>query len=383
LVEGETGDGRGLLHGIAKYASLNGPWNFYRKPPYYRDIKPAKLLQEIRNWKPDGIILRIHESWFLEDIAQMNLPTILCTNLADMKGFLAWPSMVTDDLMIGKMASEYLLRLGFKNFAYYGLEGFLWAAMRGHKFADSLSEYGHTPFIYKPPAQRKRLSEQPPLIKWLHSLPKPVAVFACSDDRGLEVIEACKSADLHIPQDVAILGASNDDLACTLSNPQLSSIARDIEKAGYETAALLDELMQGKKMESQKIVLEPLYVVARQSTNILAIEDCDVVKAIHFIRNNSNKFIQVGDVVNETSVTQRTLLKKFRKLVGRSINEEILHSRIDHICRMLVETNLSISEMVLQVGYSDINHISRCFKKIKGMTPLAYHKKYNIKYQIP
>jgi LacI family transcriptional regulator len=190
------------------------------------------------------------------------------------------------------------------------------------------------------------------------------------------VIEACKSVNLKIPQEVAVLGFDNDEFSCRLSNPPLSSIDHSMERAGYEAAAMLDKLMHGRKMKNQIISVKPLYVVTRQSTNILAIEDTDVAKAIRFIRSNSNKFIQVSDVVNETTVSQRVLLRKFKKLTGNTINDEILYSRIDHICRMLVESKLSISQIALQAGYSDINHISRLFKKIRGITPLDYRKKY-------
>jgi LacI family transcriptional regulator len=202
--------------------------------------------------------------------------------------------------------------------------------------------------------------------------------MACNDDRGRQVLEACKIADLHVPEEVAILGVDNDEMVCDLSNPRLSSIALNLERSGYEAAELLDKLMAGnKKMANQKIIAQPTHVVTRQSTNILAIEDSDVAQAVRFIRQHSKEMLQVDDVAKTVGISRRGLERRFRIALKRSVFNEIKRVRAEQVARMLVETNQSIGQIALALNYPGIEHISRFFRKEKGMSPLAYRKKYS------
>ena len=170
----------------------------------------------------------------------------------------------------------------------------------------------------------------------------------------------------------------NDELICGLSYPQLSSIALSTQRAGYDAAQVLGKLIDGQKVaENEKEVLvSPLHVVTRQSTDIMAIEDKQVAVAVHFIRNHSNEVIQVGNVAEAAGLSRRTLEQRFRKILGHSVLEEIKYARVNQMTRMLVETNLSISQIAWSLGFPYTNNISRYFKQQKGISPLAYRKKY-------
>jgi transcriptional regulator GlxA family with amidase domain len=63
------------------------------------------------------------------------------------------------------------------------------------------------------------------------------------------------------------------------------------------------------------------------------------------------------------------------KDVGRSPIEEIHRCRIDRICRLLLETNMSIREIALACGFEIDAHVARFFSRRMGITPLAYRKK--------
>ena len=182
--------------------------------------------------------------------------------------------------------------------------------------------------------------------------------------------------NLKVPDDVAVIGVDNDKLICDLTEPPLSSVALDVEKAGYHTAELLDKLMAGKKIEDQKIIVEPTHVVSRQSTDILSIDDIAVSEALHFIRKNSHRAIQVGDVVAAVLVSRRSLEQRFRNKIGRSIFKEIRRARIERITNMLVETNLPIAKIAIDMGFSGVDHIARYFYSEKGTSPQAYRKSH-------
>jgi len=183
-----------------------------------------------------------------------------------------------------------------------------------------------------------------------------------------------------VPDEVAVIGVDNDELICDLTTPPLSSIALNHEKAGYRAAQLLDKMMAGKRVDSKSIIsLEASHVVTRQSTDVLAIDDQEVAKALRFIHQHSNEAIQVSDVADIVTVSRRVLECRFREVLNRSVHDEIRRARVERASRMLVATDLTVSQIVLRLGYPSDKHTTRQFRKEKGMTPLQYRKKFGRK----
>jgi LacI family transcriptional regulator len=366
---------RGLLRGIAKYARIQGVWAFYRPLDYREPKGKERLLPLMKTWDPDGILMR--EPHKIEEIIAMGVPTISCPyTRAKIPGIA---NIMTDHVSVGKMGAEHLLKLGFQQFAFCGFNDWWWSRKRGESFSKTVSEVGFTTCFYNQPrAKSKRTwdKELPIIADWLLTLPKPIGLMACNDDRGEWVIEACKIAGLSVPDDIAIIGVDNDQLICDLCSPPLSSIVLNVEKAGYEAAALLDKMMSGEKIHNSEIPIQPTHVAVRQSTDTLAINDSDVVAAIRFIRRHSKDVIQVNDVVNIVPLSRRVLEKRFRRILGHSILGEIRRVRVEQIIQMLAETEMSISEIAQILGFPDVAHISRYFSKEKGMSPSAYRKQY-------
>jgi LacI family transcriptional regulator len=281
------------------------------------------------------------------------------------------------------MVAEHLLERGFTNFGFCGFDEAYWSQTRSQRFCETIAQAGHKTYLFKSGNQRRKPSwnqELRAIASWLRSVPKPFAVMACNDTRARHVIEACKEASLKVPEEVAIIGANNDETVCELSDPPLSSVVLNTEKAGYETAELLDRLMAGEKMAEQEIVVEPTHIVLRQSTDILAIKDSEVTRAIGFIRQNIKKPLQVSDVVAATALSRRALQKRFQAVLRRSILQEIRRVRVQEIIRLLVETHIPVSEIAVEMGYPGPEHISRYFHKATGMSLLAYRKRYSPKH---
>lgn len=376
LIEASRAYGRGILKGIAKYSRVNGPWVFYKKPPFYIGNKRVTLSQ-LKDWGADGIIMS--EQRKTKDIIAMGLPTIVIRY----KG--QFPSLINiadDNDMIGEMAAEHLLSCGLRQFAYCGFDDMKWSRELGESFKKRMAKAGLKTHFYKQPRARILRSwenEQRIMADWLKSLPKPVGLMICTDDRSQHVLEACRIAGLIIPDDVAIIGVENDELICELSSPPLSSIALNTQRAGYEAAKLLDRLMAGKKIANKTIVIRPTHVAVRQSTDILAIEDSEVTKAVRFIRQHCKEMIQVSDIIDVVAVSRRSLEQRFRKELGRSVLDEIRRVRIEQIAKMLVETNLSISQIALTFGYSSTRNIARYFRQKIGMSLTEYRKRYGNK----
>jgi LacI family transcriptional regulator len=377
LVETSRAYGRGLLRGIAQYSNLHGPWLFFMGPEFYvKGIEHSyKWIKEVG---ADGIIAPLWDAKIIEEIIDLGLPSVIC---GIEKPALNVCRVVTDEVAVGRISAEYFLERGFQRFAFCGFDDAIWSAWRGDSFNKRVAEAGFETHIYqqhRTGRHRTKEDEQTVIAKWLKSLPRPIAIMACNDDRSRDVLAACRIAGIEVPREAAILGVDNDELVCDLSYPQLSSIATSTERAGYETARVLDKLMRGQKIADteKEVVISPLHVVTRQSTDIMAIEDKQVADAVHFIRSHSKEVILVSDVAEAVGLSRRALQQRFRKILSHSVHEEIKYSRINQIAAMLTSTNLSISQIVRLLGYPDASNISRYFKQHKGLSPSDYRKQF-------
>jgi len=370
FVETSREFGRGLLHGIARYSRLHGPWRVYRWPGAL-----DSLLPEWKYLKIDGAIVRDVKA--VEGMTHSGLPIIFAQH--NKESYAPYPAIITDSAAIGAMAAEHFLDRGFQNFAYCGLEELLWSRQRAEHFARRLRQAGFEVNVHCQPASRTGRNSgkvQSRLADWLRRLPRPVAVMCCNDDRALQVVEACKAADLRVPDDVAVLGVDDDVLVCDLADPPISSIALDTETAGHEAAKLLDHLMKGGEMVGQEIPVRPTHIVTRMSTDILTVSDPDVAAALRFIRCNPNRLIQVDDVVEATNVSRRVLEKRFKAILRRSVHQEIRRVRVNNIIPLLVGTDMSITDIALRCGFEGVEHISRYFRKETGASLRDYRRQH-------
>jgi LacI family transcriptional regulator len=234
--------------------------------------------------------------------------------------------------------------------------------------------------VYAPPNTRTSFDwekEQRNVSEWVKILPKPVGILACNDDRGQHILEVCKRINFKVPEDVAVVGVDNDPMICEIGYPPLTSIALNVEAAGYEAAKLLDQLINGKKMKGQQIMVTASHIVQRQSSDILAVNDREVASAIRFIKENANNKILVKDIVKTTGLGRRTLEQRFRRTIHRSIYDEIRKVRVEWITKLLLETDLPISRITALFNFTDVEHISRYFKKEKGIGLRQFRNLHN------
>jgi LacI family transcriptional regulator len=384
LVEHSRAFGRGILYGIARYSRLHGPWAFYRHPPYYMEPwGPRKTLSWLKNivrkFDADGVIMRAGRN--AEAVLEIDLPIIV---LDINERIPALANILCSDIEIGRFGAEYLLNRGFQHFAYCGFDDMRWSRERGEGFCERVKEAGFETSVYVQPKSKSNRSwerEQSFVVDWLRLLPKPAALMVCNDDRGQYVIEACKIAGLHVPEELAIIGVDNDELICDLTDPPLSSVLMNTEMAGYEAAELMEKLMAGEKMAGRVITVEPTHVVTRKSTDILAIEDREVAEAVRFIRRNAKRSLQVNEVAEAAALSRRVLEKRFRAILHCSVHEEIKRVRINLLTEMLTQTDMSISEITTEMGFPGPEHVARYFRKVKGMSLIDFRKKYVRKYK--
>lgn len=370
LLETSRAFGRGLIIGIARYSKINGPWSFYKEP---LDLKSS--IPHLTSWKPDGIIMR--DSLITNELLSLKKPTILAIH--DSSYPVGLPVIKTDSPAIAKLASSHLIEKGLKNLAFFGFENYDWVKERKFYFSSFNSEAGFNTHIYVPQKKNNKNeweNELEEVSNWIISLPKPVGIFSCNDDHGQRILEVCKLVRLNVPEDVAVIGVDNDPMICEISDPPLTSIALNVEAAGYEAAKLMDDMLNKKKNLDKRIMVSPSHIVQRQSTDILAVDDTFVSQAIQFIKKNAKNKILVKDVVKASGTNRRSLEKRFKNIIHRSIYEEIQNVRVELIAKLLIETDLHISQITRLFNFTDAEHISRYFKGEKGIGLREFRKLY-------
>jgi len=325
---------RGLLHGIAKYAHLHGGWTFYRpleyREPRFRQRLPAVL----KALRPDGILMR--EPPHADEIIKIGVP-VLCFPYTR-RTIPGIANVVTDHIAVGQMAAEHLLERGLRRFAYCGFDDWWWSRRRREGFSKTVRKTGFRVQTYQlPQARSKRTWSKEILLiaDWLKKLPKPVGLMASNDDRAELVIEACKTAGLRVPDEVAVVGVDNDPIICDLSTPRLSSVVLNLGKAGYDAAALLDRMMTTGTGTRQTIRVRPTHVATRLSTDVLAVNDQSVAAALRYIRQHAGESVTAADVVTASGASRRVLEKRFRHTLGRTIHDEVRRVRINLVTARL------------------------------------------------
>ncbi len=289
------------------------------------------------------------------------------------------PWVETDDEAIARIAAEHLMERGFRNLAFCGDPGFNWSIWRKQNFERIVRESGCQCDIHesipRTDASYSWNREKRGLISWLKRLPRPVGIMACYDIKAQKLLDACRELDIAVPEEVAVIGVDNDKLLCNLAAPPLSSVNCNTRRTGFEAASLLDRMMDGEQVGPESILVSPLGIEARQSTDILAIDDPDIASAVRFIRENAMSGINVSDILREVPLSRRVLENRFRKTIGRTPHEEITRIRITRIKQLLSETDLPLSEIARRTGFDHDEYMSVLFRKAVGTPPGQYRLK--------
>ena len=320
LIETSNSYARGLLRGIHAYIREHDGWATYLLEQGRGDAPPPWLTEK---WQGDGIIARVENRHIAEVVKGTGLPVIdvSSSNVAP-----DVPRVITNGPSVARLAAEHLAERGLEHFGFASDDRFGWSLRRGEQFAKIIEELGYSCDVL---GEHKPLRVQPDwdqeeraMIAWLRRLPKPVGVMVCHDMRGLQLIQVCRRIGLAVPDDVAVVGVDNDEILCSLATPPLSSVIQDTYRIGFEAAELLDKWIAGGRPQLETLI-EPLGMVTRQSSDVLAVSDPEISKAVRFIREHACDGIRVEDVLRVVSVSRRIFEHRFKKLLGHTPHDEI------------------------------------------------------------
>ena len=372
VIETSNEYARGLLRGILRYQQEHEKWTI-DLPEQHRGADPPRWL---RTYSGHGIIARIETKSIARAVRATQLPAVDVSSAREVPNI---PWVETDDTKIAQLAVRHFLEKGFRHLAFCGESSFNWSRWRRDAFVAEAKQAGINPLVFDvdddssgttwPHARRR-------LIRWIAELPEPCGLMAAYDSLARRLVDLCVQVSRPVPESVAILGVDDDPLLCQLATPPLSSVIPDSEGAGYAAAEQLDAIMSGKKIQRLKTLLPPLGIATRQSTDTLAVDDQNISKAAHYILAHACDGIQVGDVVEQTKLTRRTLETRFKKVLNKTPHELITITRLSKAERLLRETTLTLDQIAARCGLEYPEYLSVLFRKHRNMTPGEYRQQH-------
>lgn len=364
-----------LLRGILEYSKGREPWVVCRMPPSYKRANGIPgVLEWAKKWKADAIIAQFDDT---DEVKLFRQNGIIALAQDFKSRFSVIPNITSRYKQTGQMAADFFLQKGFRNFAFYGYKDVVWSEERCMGFRDRIVEkgFGDCFFEYqKQSLENLWFYESEPVANWIRSLPRPVALMACDDTQGNKIMELCRVLGIKIPEEVAVLGVDNDEIICGLSDPPLSSVNLNIVKGGYEAAQLIERLLRDKDAISEDVVIQPVTIENRLSTDVYATDNPLILMALRYIHQNLINKISVEDIVRQVPLSRRLLEIRFRQVTGQSVYQYISNLRMERFSQLLLASTEPIAELAAQVGLADVKNLARQFKEWKGCTPIEYRK---------
>jgi LacI family transcriptional regulator len=369
LIETSNRYARDLLHGIHDWVREHGGWSIRLAPAG----RLTAVTDWLNHWRGHGVIARVDSDALAVALRRTRLPVV---DVSAERRRSEFPRISIDNRAVARLAADHLLGKRFPNYAYCGDARYLWSRERGTAFRQLLSERGAPCLPFPGGTAAGRQTDRRALVRWVKTLPTPIAVFACCDRRAHELVDACREAGRSVPSDIAVLGVDDDELVCEFSDPPLSSVLPNARRTGYEAAALLARLMAGQGPDpALPPDVPPVRVVERRSTEADAVSDRHVVAALRYIREHACDGIDVSDVLRTVPVSRTLLERKFARLVGESPHRLIRRRRIERACQLLRESDLPIAMIADLTGFESASYLSAVFRAERGETPREFRKR--------
>jgi LacI family transcriptional regulator len=376
IVETSLAPGREILMGIARYSRAFGPWSTFLEPRGLEESAPPWLA----SWRGHGIIARVQNLQIAQAVLAAGIPVVDVLGVVRIPGL---PLVHTDDVHVSALAAEHLLERGFQHFAFFGLAGENWSQQRRDAFEQIIRPHARSWTVYETSRQVHHTKQwevyADDLAAWVKALPKPAGLMLCSDQVGPAVLEACRRAGVEVPDEIAVIGADDDEPLCEVAEPGLSSVWPDHERVGYEAAAVLDRLMRGEDAPAEPIRVPPRGVVTRRSSDVLALDDREAAAAVRFIREHAcdPDGLTIDDIADQLAMSRSVLQRRFKAATGRTLHDEILRVRLGRAKELLAATDLPIATVAERLGFKHQEYMGDVFRKRLGVTPAQYRKAHH------
>ena len=358
---------RQMIEGVVDYARGRGSWQLF----LVTEDDCGLGLRQARNWGADGVISISQNDDWAREIFRWRIPAVLfnCT-LRGQPPCTVY--LQRDQQNVGKTAAEYFLDRNYANFAFIGTaRPNVWSDERQAGFAKRLRRAKREVIVY-PAATREEADdfglEAPRLREFLQALPNRTAVFVANDPRAQLVMGLCLELGITVPERISVLGVDDDRVICEAMTPPLSSIALDGVNSGRLAAQLLEEMMEGARVDPV-LKLDFPRVVTRQSTDTTAIDDTVMARTIARITADLSKPVKLNVIAAELGYSARTLEMKARKVFGCTLKEKVNRIRLNEAVRLLSNSEMSVQDVAERCGFCGASHLGLRMKAAFGYPP--------------
>jgi len=357
-----------LHRGIEKYAQERG-WHLSE------DLAREKVIPW--GWEGHGILAWLAgDNDLAEFVTHVNKPTV---DFSFRRSHLPFHRVLEDHAMQAQLVADHFLTRGLRDFFFYSdVDNWVYEE-RGRAFIKALKKAGRectwirwhhsTAFRNDRKVWRRKRSW---LASQLKRAPKPLGFFGADDGLALDALETCERINLAVPEEIAIIGAGNSLLAVDAMQTPISSVDGNLELVGYRGAELLDELMRGKPAPKHPIRIPPVGLIARKSSDLMAVRHAGIARSLRFIWEHCHESIGIEDLMKVSAMSRSGLHQAFLEQIGRPPGHELHRVRIERAKRLLTDANHKMEVVAEMCGYQSANSFWVAFRQATGMSPKQY-----------
>ena len=325
----------------------------------------ARLKHLLEFWRPKGCIVEASEG--IGIFTRRNLggvPTVYLDRAS-----LKTPEFdVVQDYAAGsEAAARELISPAMAHYAFVGYHiATTWSHERCKAFGEAVKLNG-LPFSsferVLPEGSRTQA-----LREWVAALPKPCGILVANDTVAEEVLAVCTNLDLHVPEDMMIVGVDNDEQICEQSDPTISSVCPDFERSGHLCAELLDARVRNPRLRPRRLTYGIVGLIRRGSSVPTLKSNYRVMAAVRDVRARACEGLRVADVVATMGCSTRLAEMRFREVTGKTIREAIADIRMERVVVLLRGGTLPIGDIARMCGYGTEAALRIAFKKRFGVS---------------
>ena len=369
---------RQVVEGVGEYLQASQTdWDIFIEEDFRCRI------DNIREWLGDGVIADYDDPSIEKLLANVSVPIVgVGGSYHQPQDYPPVHYIATDNAALVESAFLHLKEKGVHRFAFYGLpssSGKGWAMEREYAFCQIVAQEKYRGVVYQglETAPENWQHAQNRLADWLQTLPPQTGIIAVTDARARHVLQVCDHLHIPVPEKLCVIGIDNEELTRYLSRVALSSVAQGTRQMGYQAAKLLHRLLDNASLPLQRLLVPPVRVVERRSTDYRSLNDPAVIQAMHYIRNHACKGIKVDQVLDAVGISRSNLEKRFKEEVGETIHAVIHAEKLEKARSLLISTSLSINEISQMCGYPSLQYFYSVFKKEYDTTPKEYRERYS------
>ena len=368
---------RQVVEGVGEYLQASQTdWDIFIEEDFRCRI------DNIREWLGDGVIADYDDRSIETLLSNVSVPIVgVGGSYHRQEDHPPVPYIATDTAALVEKAFLHLKEKGINRFAFYGLpvsSGKRWAQEREQAFRQLVGRERYQGVVYQGMATAPENWQyaQNRLADWVQTLPQQTGIIAVTDARARHLLQVCEHLDIAVPEKLCVIGIDNEELTRYLSRVALSSVAQGTRQMGYRAAKLLHQLLNGQVLPLQRILVPPIKVIERRSTDFRSLRDPAVIHAMHYIRHHACQGIKVEQVLDAVGISRSNLEKRFKDELNQTIHHVIHEEKLDRSRNLLTATSLPIAEISQMCGYPSLQYFYSVFKKGYDMTPKDYRERY-------